>query len=250
MQDYSKHLEEVLNKPGIISDCYSVFHRYSVGNWFLAHGQLHDRGYKLSPIATFKKWKELGRKVKKGEKALTLALPVTIKEKDADGNETGKVFRIFKYVPRWFSLDQTEGEEYKPETTDIDWDKSKALKELGISQEKFAHADGNCQGYAYDATVAVNPLAKYKTKTLFHELAHVVLGHTKSGKFADNENTERNIKEVEAESVAYILCKILNLPGDAESRGYVQHWLSNDKIDNKSSQKIFGAVDKILRAGQ
>jgi hypothetical protein len=46
----------------------------------------------LSPIASFNRWKELGRHVKRGEKAITLCMPVTckrvIKEEGPDGNDT------------------------------------------------------------------------------------------------------------------------------------------------------------------
>jgi hypothetical protein len=66
----------------------------------------------------------------------------------------------------------------------------------------------------------------------------------------DNELTPRNIREVEAESVAYILCSVLDLPGLIESRGYIQGWLSGGEITDKSAQRIFGAADKILKAGQ
>lgn len=66
----------------------------------------------------------------------------------------------------------------------------------------------------------------------------------------DNKKTPRDIKEVEAESVAYILCSILDLPGLTESRGYIQHWLNYQQIPEKSAQKIFSAADKILKAGQ
>jgi hypothetical protein len=78
-----------------------------------------------------------------------------------------------------------------------------------------------------------------------------VLGHTKENALmSDSELTPKNIKEVEAESVAYILCELLNLEGAKESRGYIQHWLNSDTIPDKSAQKIFGAADKILKAGQ
>jgi hypothetical protein len=47
------------------------------------------RGIEPGPLASFNRWKELGRHVKKGEKALTLCMPVTCKRKeiDQDGNE-------------------------------------------------------------------------------------------------------------------------------------------------------------------
>jgi hypothetical protein len=49
------------------------------------------------------------------------------------------------------------------------------LQVLNVSEEPFALADGNCQGYARQRTIAVSPLAELPHKTRFHELAHVVL---------------------------------------------------------------------------
>jgi hypothetical protein len=58
----------------------------------------------------------------------------------------------------------------------------------------------------------------------------------------------RNIREVEAESVALICCEALGLPGAEFSRGYIQHWGS--EIPEKSARRIFTAADKILKAGR
>jgi hypothetical protein len=110
--------------------------------------------------------------------------------------------------------------------------------------------DGNCQGYASGQTFALNPVAALPHKTSFHEMAHIVLGHTQEFTMTDSERTPKDIKEVEAESVAYILCSILGLPGLEESRGYIQHWLRDCEISEKSAQKIFSTADKILKAGQ
>ena len=55
---------------------------------------------------------------------------------------------------------------------------------------------------------------------------------------------------MEAESVAYLCISLLGLPGQEESRGYIQHWLGSDKIEDKSAQKIFSAANKILKAGE
>lgn len=60
----------------------------------------------------------------------------------------------------------------------------------------------------------------------------------------------RYIKEVEAESVAFILCSILELPGQPESRGYIQNWLAGQEIPEANAKRIFGAADRILKAGQ
>jgi hypothetical protein len=50
--------------------------------------------------------------------------------------------------------------------------------------------------------------------------------------------------------VAYILCNLLGLPGLAESRGYIQNWMSDADISDKSAQRIFSAANKIMEAGK
>jgi hypothetical protein len=54
----------------------------------------------------------------------------------------------------------------------------------------------------------------------------------------------------EAEAVALLLCESLQLPSAEYSRGYIQSWLRGDVIPEKSAMKIFGAADRILKAGQ
>jgi hypothetical protein len=36
----------------------------------------------------------------------------------------------------------------------------------------------------------------------------------------------------------------------AAAIGAIQHWLRSDSIPEKSAQRIFGAADRILKAGQ
>ncbi len=116
--------------------------------------------------------------------------------------------------------------------------------------------DGNCQGFARQRLLAINPMAQLPHKTLFHEAAHIVLGHTTESDLSDGERTPRNLREVEAEAVALLCCEALSLEGADYCRGYVQNWLgpaigySGDAIPEKSAQKIFRAADQILRAGR
>jgi antirestriction protein ArdC len=242
-------LSDAVTQPGVISKCYQAFHNYSIGNQLLAYGQLQARNMGLSPLATYKRWSELGRQVKKGEKALQLVMPVTISKKDGAGEKTGEVFAMFTLRNNWFSLDQTEGTEYNPEPVIPAWCKAKALETLQITEITFDSIDGNSQGYAQGKNIAINPVAALPHKTRFHELAHVVLGHTVEHAMHDDDRTPRDIREVEAESVAYILCSVLGLPGLIESRGYIQNWLAGSEISDKSAQKIFSTADKILKAG-
>ena len=247
---FSQLLSDAVNQPGIISKCYSTFHGYSIGNQLLAWSQCANRGIQVGPIATYKKWAELGRQVSKGAKAIALTMPVSIAKKDGAGEKTGEVFSLFVLRNNWFVLSQTEGADYVNEVPTPAWDQAKALAALNITEIGFALADGNCQGYAVGRNIAINPVAVLPHKTRFHELAHVVLGHTTEGQCADSETTPKDTREVEAEGVAYILCSLLDLPGLVESRGYLQSWLQGAEITDKSAQRIFGAANKILAAGQ
>ena len=76
-----------------------------------------------------------------------------------------------------------------------------------------------------------------------------MLGHTQESSISDSERTPKNLREVEAESVALLLCESLGLPGGEYCRGYIQNWLDGEAIPEKSAQRIFGAADRILKAG-
>src|SRR5206468_7293497 len=144
-------------------------------------------------------WRDLGRHVKKGEKAITLCMPVTVKCKGADrkpepdddgtpqplpnsvhsnAEETAPnpTRTCFVYRPHWFVLSQTEGKQYEPAELP-QWSEGRALETLKIERVAFQHTDGNAQGYAVGHRVSVSPVAFTPARTLMHELAHVVLGH-------------------------------------------------------------------------
>lgn len=246
---WSELLSKAVTEPGIISKAYTAFHDYSLGNQIAACCQLNDRGLSISPIASFKSWQAKGRNVRKGQKAIALCMPVTCKK---ENKETGEkdVFAFFVWKNNWFSLEQTEGAEYVNEAVSPEWDKAVALATLQITEGGFNHHDGNCQGYASGRSIAINPVAVLPHKTRFHEMAHVVIGHCAESTMSDNDRTPKDIREVEAESVAYILCTLLGLPGLDESRGYIQNWLQGGSIPEKSAQRIFGTADKILKAGK
>jgi antirestriction protein ArdC len=271
--DWGALLVEALTSPGTLAECYSVFHEYSLGNRILAAIQLAMRGLPLAPIASFGKWKTLGRSVKKGEKAISLIMPLIISKKpeteeeagdetegsgnasaDGTGGDKKGGFTIFVLKNHWFSLDQTEGAEYVPEVKNPAWDKAQALANLGITEERFELMDGNTQGYAVpgEKRLAVSPIAAMPWKTLFHEIAHCLM-HSKETQMADGAVMTRSIEEAEAESVAYLCCATLGLPGLDEARGYIQDWLGSkersEEFAKKSAARVFAAADKILKAG-
>lgn len=260
--EWSAMLIDAVAKPGAISEAYHRFWNYSLGNSLLALFQCHQRGLALGPLNTFLGWKNVGRSVKKGERAITLCMPVSLKCRsrggttrttDAEGTDEIVVSlqKRFLYKPHWFVLAQTEGEPYHP-TELPQWSESRALSTLGIHRTDFGLLDGNAQGYAAGKLIAVSPIAFAPHRTLFHELAHVVLGHTAEIERLDDgdEQTPRNIREVEAEGVALVCCESLGFDGSEFSRGYLQHWLGPQGISEHSAQKIFRAADIVLKAGR
>ena len=134
-------LDEAVKKPGFIHEAYSRFHNYSLGNQLLALFQCFERGVQPGPLATWPKWKELGRYVKKGEKALTLCMPVACKRTRTvtkqDGTEQDEEFTYthFAYKAHWFVLGQTDGAELKPAAIP-GWSEQKALETLKMMEEE------------------------------------------------------------------------------------------------------------------
>lgn len=248
-QKWTDLLAEAVSQPGLILKAYSAFHGYSLGNQLAALMDCQIHGIEPGPINTYKGWLEKGRQVRKGEKAIWLCMPLGRKTKNEDTGEDELQITSFVWKPRWFVLAQTEGEPVPmPEISE--WNGERALAALSIERIVFNHTNGNTQGYARKREVAISPLAELPHKTLFHELAHVELGHTSEADFDDSDQTPSSLREVEAEAVALILCEALSLHGADYCRGYIQNWLDGDVIPEKSAQKIFGAADRILKAGR
>ena len=177
-------LASAVHEPGVISRAYSAFHGYSISNRLLAMAQCVEREVQPGPINTFPGWKALGRHVRKGEKAITLCMPITVRRKQADvepdADETADIITRFVYKPRWFVVSQTSGDPI-PEAVEPSWDRETALSGLDVTEIPFDHTDGNCMGFARDRSIAINPINPLPHKTRFHEIAHVLLGHTSAG---------------------------------------------------------------------
>ena len=267
--DWSRILIDAVNKPGLISTAYRAFWNYSTGNQFLAMFECLIRKIDPGPIHTFRGWLKLSRHVKKGERAITLCMPVSrvdpvdpkkyLKpaENPADHGSTALtevqqvvIRRRFVFRPYWFVLSQTDGEDYAPLAIPA-WEERQACHALMIDREPFTHIDGNTQGYATGKQYAVSPVAYLPHRTMFHEMAHIVLGHIDEliGLIDSDERTPKDLREVEAEAVSLICCQSLGLPGEEFSRGYLQHWLGSKSIEERSVHRIFHAADRILKAG-
>jgi antirestriction protein ArdC len=249
---FAELLQRAVNEPGIISEAYSRFHDYSIGNLLLALFQCKARGIRPGPIATYQRWRELGRQVQRGQRAIVLCQPVTVKRKveGQNGTETDEeIITRFVYRPHWFVLAQTEGKDLDPQPIPS-WDRAKALVALNVQEISFDLTDGNCLGFARGRSIAISPLNPFPHKTTFHELGHVLLDHTTEGDQNETEFTSRNLREAEAEAVALICCEALGLDGAAQCRGYLQSWWGKgNPIPERSAQKILKVADQILKAG-
>jgi antirestriction protein ArdC len=254
--DWQATLTEALNAPGSLGNTYRRFYPYS----FLNQIRLSMQGVR-EPVATYRRWIELGRQVRKGSTAKVVLAPVMVSRdaKDTNGNvvvgSDGKarkrqVLVGFRDSRTVFGFSDTDGDELPP--VDLPgWDVETALASLGVDRVPFDMVDGNAQGYAFQDDngrhLALNPTAAYPAKTLLHELAHLTLGHCQHG-----DETHRGVAEFGAEATAYLVAKELDLIAwnPAESRAYIQNWLGGTDTNDDNVFRIFAAVNKILVAGR
>ena len=105
IRPWSDILIDAIVLPGVIADAYHQFWHYSVGNQLLALFQCVERHLQLGPIHSFIGWMELGRHVKKGEKGLSLCMPLICRVQPKDGEDASEgneyaTFTRFVYRPR------------------------------------------------------------------------------------------------------------------------------------------------------
>ena len=252
--NYSQLLSEVLTKKGTVSACFSMFHNYSINNQFLLYWQLLGRGEQISPVNSYDRWKALGRQVRKGESGMYLWRPIskTQKVKDTETGEEKSVSTLlgFKFIKGAFSYNQTDaisGKDYKATDYKVpDFDFNKVYDFYGITLVPFEKLNGNIQGYAdtEKRTLAINPVATDVEMTILHEVAHIALKHYEV-------DYGRDLKELEAEAVAYIVGSVLNLSEKclSDSRGYIQGWFKGNEVPEKHAKAIMSKAQKILEIG-
>lgn len=243
--DWQHLIEKALTMPGNVGNTYNRFYTYSFLNQLL----LLEQGV-CEPVATYERWKQLGRQVLRGSKAKAIIRPIVVTKKDEAGEVEDSYLR-FKPVRSLFTLSETTGPELPPAEIPH-WDLDAAKRNLGVRQGRFLSLNGNIQGYSYGREFAINPTAQYPTKTLFHELGHIVLGHTTTDQRADYVQ-HRGIKEFQAEATAHLTTNELGIATEEEatvSRGYLQGWLQSERPSDLAIRGVFSATDKILRAGR
>lgn len=215
-------------------DTLAKFHSYSINNCMLIAMQMPE----ATLVAGYKDWnKKFKRHVRAGETGIKILAPapkkVVVEKTDDDGNVTEEEITINRYrLVSVFDVSQTDGEELpticKELTAEVE-DYDKLIKKI-ISVARvpvgFEDITDGSHGYFHtlDKRIAIkNGMPQAQTiKTLIHEIAHSIL-HDDA--FSD---IPRPIKEVQAESVAYLVCSQLGINTSDYSFEYVASWAQQD----------------------
>lgn len=237
----------------------SKLHKYSARNRMWLYAQALYRGWdELGYVASYRTWQKLGRQVRKGEESLKVLAPMKFKVEDKETGEDRTILRGFG-IESVFAASQTDGEGVIPEnptrpqllTGEAPEGAFEALKEIAISKGFTVEFGSSlpANGYTSWAELKVvigehlEPAAA--TKTMAHELAHVLLHGPGQVDYHDN----RPRCEVEAESTAYLVCGELGLASDAYSFPYVGHWANGDvEVVKAVAQKAQDTAKAILDA--
>ena len=219
-------------------DSLASFHQYSLYNQII----LCFAG--CSQVAGFKKWQELGRIVKKGEKAVWILAPwfkkiKKGKEEEKEEEEEKEVLHGFFSVPV-FDIGQTEGEPVKRGMTtgsDIDFQELRKATEKAGWTVVFKPLEIAKGGYVTrdngQITLNSNLDELENTGTLIHEWVHKELKHPNNG-------TPARVAEQQAETATYLVCKVLGI--ERKSVFYLKSWGLSENI-----LKDFSKVDKVVK---
>jgi len=248
----------------------SKFHDYSFNNALLIAMQ----GGTL--VRGFQQWKkDFDRHVKADEKAIKILAPAPYtvkKEVDKLDPETGEpvigkdgkpekeikevTIPNFKVVSV-FDVSQTEGKELPSLAVDTlsanveqYEDFFRAIKlsspfEIGL--EPLQGAKGVCR-YA-ERSIAINEgMSELQTiKTGIHEVSHAKMHDIELATNNGQERPDRRTREVQAESVAFMVCQHFGLDTSDYSFGYVAGWSSGKEMTElKSSLEVIQNTAKEL----
>jgi hypothetical protein len=231
----------------------SMFRSYSAGNCMLLALQCHERGIDPVHVAGFRTWLKLGRCVRKGERALRILAPVTVKERDAHGDETGER-RVFFRTAFVFEVSQTEplpgvapvplAPPSQPLSGDSHGHLLEPLEEFAgsigysVKYEEIPGSGGGwCDARGKRIVVDAAAPANGRLRTLIHECAHA-LG-------IDYERYSRSQAEVIVDTVTYVVCAGVGLAVDGESIPYVAGWGEEGALEAVS--EFAETIDSLAR---
>jgi len=252
----------------------SKFHHYSFGNALLILLQCTTATY----VAGYTTWRDtFARQVRRGEKGIQILAPCQFRyvvEREKIDPDTGQIVygrdrkpltekrresaTRFK-VATVFDISQTEGRELPnigvPELTGEVADfagvysRLATLSPLPVEQ---GEVKGTAKGYTsfLENRIVIRPgMSQTQTiKTLVHEIAHAKL-HNPEG-LTPEQRKQRREKEVEAESVAYVVCQHFGIDTSDYSLGYVAGWSRGRELSElkASLDTIHTAAREIIDA--
>ena len=271
----------------------SRFAQYSFNNSLLIYIQQLQKGFDPSPMVKgFHSWrKDCKRSVRKGEKGIRILAPIMVPSLDKNGNPIlntlGKPAKRpcgFRGISV-FDYRQTDGEPLpeKPDTSHVMGDieghvpeklynglcqVAKARKitiNRGVSKEDMGGAHGTCWFLGKNGTANKIELREglkptNEVSTLAHELAHSIL-HNRDEYLEANAPDSTSIKELEAESTAFLVMKHYGIETEAKAFDYIiGHNMHNKDITetmltagnriNKAYQEIVKIVDTHVKGGK
>jgi len=221
------------------------FHAYSFGNVMLIARQKPD----ATNVAGLRTWNSLGRFVKRGEKGIFILAPMVgkkLKEKEEDAtadadSKTNGESRLYGFRAVYvFDVSQTEGKEL-PALTEVNGDVSGYRErlftfvesqsvELSFS-ERIAPAKGLSHGGKITLLSGMQPAEEFST--LVHEIAHEMLHRGER-----RTMTTKQVRETEAEAVAFVVCQSVGLQNGTASQDYIQLWHGDANLLRASLEAV------------
>jgi antirestriction protein ArdC len=226
------------------------FHNYSWGNCLLIRAACPH----ATRVAGYRTWQSLGRQVRKGERAIPILAPVVVRSEpkptDRATSETDgerRVVRGFR-IAYVFDVSATEGAEL-PEvrptllagdaTGELYERLGAQVREAGFALERAdcSPANGSTDFLRKVVTLRPDLSGAQATKTLCHELAHVRL-HAELAGGGLAPGACRGRAEVEAESVAYLVCAMAGIEAGSYSFPYVVRWATEISVLSETATRV------------
>lgn len=217
----------------------SRFHRYSANNALLIAMQMPN----ATAVASYTDWKrKFGRQVRKGERGIRILAPVRYRKKveDEDGDEA-VVERLagFRLVST-FDVSQTDGEPLPQIAELLDGTMERYEQVMGAIEAAspvpvgFEEMPEGVNGF-FSRTkrkIAIRAgMSQAQTiKTAIHELAHSRM-HDYEGPMVPDDLPGRPTREVQAESVAFVVASHYGLDTGGYSFGYIASWASGRELE-------------------
>ena len=217
----------------------SKFHHYSFGNTMLIFMQCPN----ATNIAGYHDWRRnFGRQVKRGERGITILAPCPYRRKEeveeaaSDGSPATSVQWVQRMGFRTvtvFDVSQTEGKPLPELAKKLTGDAAQyesmvaALRSISpypISMESFPGGAYGCCDFVEQRILVQPDMSQTQTiKTMIHEVSHAKL-HAPEKTEELPQHKQRFVREMEAESVAYVVCRHFGIDTSDYSFGYVAGW--------------------------